>query len=307
MNLGQGLRLVLPRLLHTSFCCSSTGTTLRCAVCSWVHHSASQDSCRSWLAMLPVASLRPVQNRPSQTGRPLGLPLLMAFGSCNPSGILLCCKPCSLCCVQFVPLCQQHQLQTELLAELPTDFSISTSISCFRSSASSALVDLASLPRSSSVFVLLLLEKSLFSTRQLSIPHFNLFFNLKMVSSYFLGDLPFMLCCNVLMTFSILVSRHRSNFFLQDIVLLELFQPAVGHALQSSSPIGNLPLPLSLTPFRHWLFWLWFFSLFSLSSGVASPSTTLWKVRSVEGIMKEKGTDESLSSPKVRRLGSYPV
>ena len=38
-----------------------------------------------------------------------------------------------------------------------------------------------------------------------------------------------------------------------------------------------------------------------------SPSVTSSTAWSVEGIMKEKGTDESLSSPKVRRLGSYPV
>ena len=226
--------------------------------------------------MLPVASLRPVQNRPSQTGRPLGLPLLMAFGFCNPSGILLCCKPCSLCCVQFVPLCQQHQLQTELLAELPTDFSISTSISCFRSSASFALVDLASLPRSSSVLCCC-------SSR-------NRFFN----SAAFYSSLqsPLQSQIGVLLlsrrpsisallqcvddfqyprlssSVQLLSSRHCSP---------RTFQPAVGHALQSSSPIGNLPLPLSLTPFRHWLFWLWFV-LSSLSSGVASPSTTLWQL-----------------------------
>ena len=35
-----------------------------------------------------------------------------------------------------------------------------------------------------------------------------------------------------------------------------------------------------------------------------SPSVTSSTSWSVEGIMKEKGTDESLSSPKVRRLGS---
>ena len=38
---------------------------------------------------------------------------------------------------------------------------------------------------------------------------------------------------------------------------------------------GNLALPLSLTSFHHWLFWLWY-CLCSLSSGVASSSTTLW-------------------------------
>ena len=140
--------------------------------------------------------------------------------------------PCFLCCVQFVPLCQQPELQTELPSELPTDFSVSTSISCFLSSASFASIDLASsaicdcllhlllflchtLPHIVR-FVLLLLKKSLFSTRQLSVPQLG-------QSLCFLGNLQFLLCCNVLMTFSIFVSRHQSNFFLRDIVLFIRF------------------------------------------------------------------------------------
>ena len=43
-------------------------STLRCAVCSWTYRSASQDSCRSWFAMLSVASRRPVHDRLAQTG-----------------------------------------------------------------------------------------------------------------------------------------------------------------------------------------------------------------------------------------------
>ena len=42
----------------------------------------------------------------------------------------------------------------------------------------------------------------------------------------------------------------------------------------------------------------------SVSSLPSVTSSTSW---SVEGIIKEKGTDESLSSPKVWSLGSYPV
>ena len=73
--------------------------------------------------MLPVASLRPVQNRLAENWMTCwasfadGLRLLLQF------------VPCFLCCVQFVPLCQQPQLQAELPSELPTYFSISTSIS----------------------------------------------------------------------------------------------------------------------------------------------------------------------------------
>ena len=150
--------------------------------------------------------------------------------------VLLQLMPCFLCCVEFVPLCQQPQLQTELPSELPTDFSFSTSISCFRSSASFASIDVASSAIGNCLlpillflchtlphivrFVLLLLKKSLFQLGSFLFLNFNLLFNLNLVFSCFLGNLPFLLCCNVMMTFSILVSRHRSNFFLRDIVLL---------------------------------------------------------------------------------------
>ena len=75
-----------------------------------------------------------------------GRPLLLAFGFSSPSGILLCFNLCHAFFVvcNLFPLCQQPQLQTELPSERPTDFSISTSISCFRSLASFASIDLAS-------------------------------------------------------------------------------------------------------------------------------------------------------------------
>ena len=52
----------------TSFCSSPTATVLRCAVYSWIHHSASQDSRCSWIHRKPVASLRPVHGSLAQTG-----------------------------------------------------------------------------------------------------------------------------------------------------------------------------------------------------------------------------------------------
>ena len=55
-----------PGTFFTSFCCFFTAATSRCAVCSWTNHSASQDSCRSWFAMLSVASRR--HDRLAQTG-----------------------------------------------------------------------------------------------------------------------------------------------------------------------------------------------------------------------------------------------
>ena len=133
--------------------------------------------------------------------------------------LLLQLVPCFLCGVQIVPLCQQPQLQTELPSELATDFSISTSISCFRSSASFASINLAS-----SAICKCLLRLLLFLCHTLQdIAFSTLLFNLNLVFSCFLGNLQFLLCCNVLMTFSIPVSRHRSNFFLRDIVLLVRF------------------------------------------------------------------------------------
>ena len=47
----------------------------------------------------------------------------------------------------------------------------------------------------------------------------------------FLGNLQFLFCCFVTMTFSILVSRHRSNFSLRDIVFLKRCGLQVGTAL----------------------------------------------------------------------------
>ena len=141
-----------------------------------------------------------------------GLRLLQSFWHSR----LLLLVPRFLCCVQFLPLCQQPQLQTDLPSELPTDFSFSTSMSCFRSSASFAFIDMAS-----SAVCNCLLHLLLFVCHTL--PHIVRFVLLNSVFSCFLGILPFLLCCNVLMTFTILDSHHRSNFFLRDIVLLVRF------------------------------------------------------------------------------------
>ena len=50
--------------------------------------------------------------------------------------------------------------------------------------------------------------------------NFNLGSNLNLVVSCFLGNFQFLFCFHASTTFSIHVSRHRSNFFLRDIVLL---------------------------------------------------------------------------------------
>ena len=68
------------RDLFTSFCCSSQ-QLLYIVLCSWIQNSASHGSCRSWLSMLLLTSLRFVQNRFAQIGWYLERPLLMAFGS----------------------------------------------------------------------------------------------------------------------------------------------------------------------------------------------------------------------------------
>ena len=49
--------------------------------------------------------------------------------------------------------------------------------------------------------------------------NFDLRSNLNLVFSCFLGNLQLLFWCHASMTFGILVPRHRSNFFLQDIVL----------------------------------------------------------------------------------------
>ena len=61
--------------------------------------------------------------------------------------------------------------------------------------------------------------------------NFDFLFNLGLVFSCFLGSLQFLFCCHALMTFSILFSRHRSNFFLRGIVLLVRLGAAVGAEL----------------------------------------------------------------------------
>ena len=173
--------------------------------------------------MLPVASLRPVQNRLAENWMTCwasfadGLRLLLQF------------VPCFLCCVQFVPLCQQPQLQAELPSELPTDFSISTSISwCsffgfLRFNRPGFCSDLSH-PSTHRPFCASAPQEIAFSTRQLSTPQLQSPSSISTWCSLgFLGNLQFLLCCNVLMTFSILVSRHRSNFFLRDVVLLVRF------------------------------------------------------------------------------------
>ena len=109
-------------------------------------------------------------------------------------------------------------------------------------------------------FVLLLLKRFLhnlqfvFSTRLLSACRLRLLFNLDSVLFRFLGNLQFLFCCHVSMTFSTLVSRHRSNFSHRDLVLfvrlgLQLallfvffwFLPAAGCALLPAVGYALLP------------------------------------------------------------------
>ena len=118
----------------------------------------------------------------------------------------------------------------------------------FRSSESFPTID----PASSAIcncllLLLLLLCHTLFQLGIFLLLNFNLRFNLTSVFFCFLGNLQFLFCCHALMTFSILVSCHRSNF-LRDIVLLirlglqlaALFSPAVTSSTRrrpSSSPL----------------------------------------------------------------------
>ena len=150
-----------------------------------------------------------------------------------------CCSlSCFLCCVQFVPLCQQSQLQTGLPSE-PSQPSRSQPPShVFRSSESFSAIDLASSAICNCLLSLLLFLCHALPHRQVLcccsssdfltvctwfsqlgcflLLNFNLRSNLNLVFSCFLGNLQFMFCCHASMTFSIFVSRHRSNFFLQE-------------------------------------------------------------------------------------------
>ena len=132
-----------------------------------------------------------------------------------------CCSlSCFLCCVQCVPLCQQFQLHTGHLLRLDNlldlnfhlMFSFLGFLRCNRPGFSSDLYLFAA-PPVVSVSLPFRLGGFLFVES-------NLLFNLDLVFSRFLGNLQFLFCCHVSMTFSILVSRHRSNYFLRDIVLI---------------------------------------------------------------------------------------
>ena len=187
-----------------------------------------------------------------------GLRLLQSFW--HPP--LLQLVPCFLCCVQFVPLCQQPQLQTELPSEHRLlDLNLHLMFSFFGSHFAS--IDMVSSAICNCLlhlllflchtlphivrFVLLLLKKSLFQLGSFLFLNFNLLFNLNLVISCFLGNLQFLPCCNVLMTFSILVSRHRSNFFLRDIVLLERFSLLLAVLLTACCWLCSLCLDASLS------------------------------------------------------------
>ena len=240
VNLDESLCLVLPALLHKfllllhnnhfTLCCVFLGTPLCFA--RFVSFLACDAACRCSATCLKTTCSNWMTSWASFAD---GLRLLQSFWYPPLLQLVLC----FLCFLQFVPFCHQLQLQTELPSELATNFSISTFISCFRSSASLASIDLASSAICNCLlhllllkchtlphivrFVLLLLEESLVQLGSFLFLIFNLFFNLNLVFSCLLGNFHFLLCCNVLMTFSILISRHWSNFFLRDIVLLVRF------------------------------------------------------------------------------------
>ena len=183
MYLGLGLCLVLPGLLHkflllfhsnyftlcsvfldTPLCLARFMSFFACDAACRFSATCSKSTCSNW--MTSWASFAD------------GLRLLQSFW--HPP--LLQLVPCVLCCVQFVPLCQQPQLQTELPSELPTDFSIS--ISCFRSSASFASIDLAS---SAICFCFLHLLLFLCNTLQHIVRFVLLFLNKSLGSLLFLN------------------------------------------------------------------------------------------------------------------------
>ena len=227
----------IPRDFFTRFCCSAMATTLRWAACSWIHHSASQDSCRSWLYRKPVASLRPVRTRLAQTGWPLGRPSLISFGSCShhrSSGVQL-------------PLPRRIPSRTTRGARCPAFFVVCilflsvSSLSC-RLGFPLSLNNL--LDHNIHLMFFVLRNPSLQSTwllRSVTVcrplccfcvaSFFNAasFYSSTSISSSistwcslaFSATFNSLFCCHVSMTFSILLSRHLSIFFLRDIVLLE--------------------------------------------------------------------------------------
>ena len=97
----------------------------------------------------------------------------------------------------------------------------------FRSLESFSANDLASSAICNCLLLLLLFlcHTFFFQLRIFLFLNFNVLFSLDLVFSCFLGDLRFLFCCHALMTFSILVSRHRSNFYLRDIVHLVRLGP----------------------------------------------------------------------------------
>ena len=118
-----------------------------------------------------------------------------------------CCSlSCFLCFVQFVPLCQQPQLQTELPRE-PWHPSLQSTWLLQRSAAVCYPLPVVPVSPPFQLGCYLLLNS-------------NLRFNLNLVFSCFLGNLQFLSCSHALMTFSILVSRHWPNFSLRDFFLL---------------------------------------------------------------------------------------
>ena len=134
-----------------------------------------------------------------------------------------CCSlSCFLCCVQFVPLCQQPQPQTGLPSEpwQPSRSQPPSHVSLFFGILLCNRPGFFSDKYNCLLPLLLFLCHTLFQIGIFLFLNFTFLLNLDLVFSCFLGNIQFLFCRHALMTFSVLVSRHRSNFSLRDIVLL---------------------------------------------------------------------------------------
>ena len=143
------------------------------------------------------------------------------YGAC-------CSLSCFLCCVQFVPVSNLScRLSFLLSLDNLLDLNLHLMFFVLRNP---SLQSTWLLQRSVTVCYSSVVSYPL-STRHLSVPQLQ--FPLQsLVFSCFLGNLQFLFCCHALMTFSILVSRHRSNFFSRDIHCSpRTSRPAVGTAL----------------------------------------------------------------------------
>ena len=131
--------------------------------------------------------------------------------------VCCCCLACFVACNLF-PVSLLSQLHTELPLEPSQPSRSQPSSHVFLRNPS--LQSTWTLQRSVTFCCTLCFCHTLFQLGIYLFLNFNFLLNLDLVFSCSLGNLPLLLCYHALRTFSILVSRHRSNFFFRDIVLL---------------------------------------------------------------------------------------